>query len=86
VAGKGWRVGDAGYTIFGPNLGKVSPEIIASVKKRENSAVIAAATEMQEALEELCSDKYLSDPINADRMAKAKAALAKSKQGPYAKR
>lgn len=35
--------------------------------------------ELLEALQELLADKYLADPINADRMAKARAAIAKAK-------
>jgi hypothetical protein len=31
---------------------------------------------MFEALRELCNDKYLSDPINTDRMKNARAAIA----------
>lgn len=47
----GWRVGDAGHTIFGPNNGAPSPETIATVRKRENAPVLAAAPELLEALE-----------------------------------
>jgi hypothetical protein len=38
--------------------------------------LIAAAPLMFEALRELCNDKYLSDPINTDRMKNARAAIA----------
>jgi hypothetical protein len=41
-----WRVGDAGVTVFGPNLGKPSPETIANVRKRDNAALIALAPDM----------------------------------------
>ena len=46
-----------------------------------NARLIAAAPEMLAALEELLADKYLADPINADRMEKARAAVAKAKGG-----
>jgi|LakMenEpi03Aug12_release.lakeMendotaPanAssembly.Ray.scaffolds.fasta_scaffold1126014_1 hypothetical protein len=46
-----------------------------------NARLIAAAPEMLAALEELCADKYLADPINADRMGKALAVIAKAKGG-----
>jgi hypothetical protein len=46
-----------------------------------NARLIAAAPEMLAALEELLADKYLADPINADRMEKARAAVAKVKGG-----
>jgi hypothetical protein len=35
--------------------------------------------ELLDALEELLADKYLADPINADRMAHARAAVARAK-------
>ena len=41
-----WRVGDAGHTVFGPPNGKPAPEIIASVRKKDNARFIAAAPEM----------------------------------------
>jgi len=40
--------------------------------------LIAAAPELLAALKELLADKYLSDSINADRMAKARAAIEKA--------
>jgi hypothetical protein len=40
--------------------------------------MIQAAPELLEALIELCADKYLSDPINADRMQNARAAIQKA--------
>lgn len=43
-----------------------------------NAQLIAAAPELLAALQELLTDKYLSDPINKDRMAKARAAIAKA--------
>ena len=46
-----------------------------------NARLIAAAPEMLAALEELCADKYLADPINADRMANSFAVIAKVKGG-----
>jgi len=44
-----------------------------------NARLIAAAPELLAALEALCEDKYLADPINADRMRAARAAIAKAR-------
>jgi len=40
-----WRIGDAGNTVFGPPNGNPSPEIVASVAKR-NARLIAAAPDL----------------------------------------
>jgi hypothetical protein len=45
-----------------------------------DAPLLAAAPELLAALQDLCSDPYLSDPINADRMASAHAAIAKATQ------
>jgi hypothetical protein len=50
-----WRVGDGGRTIFGPPNGNPSPETIATVTKRCNAALIAAAPALLEALKGLVS-------------------------------
>jgi len=39
---------------------------------------ITAAPELLAALIELCEDKYLADPINADRMKNARSAIQKA--------
>jgi hypothetical protein len=43
-----------------------------------NALLIATAPELLAALIELCADKYLSDPINTDRMKNARAAIQKA--------
>ncbi len=48
------------------------------VENQANFNLISAAPDMLEALENLLGDKYLADPINADRMAEARAAIAKA--------
>ena len=40
--------------------------------------MIQAGPELLAALIELCADKYLSDPINADRMQNARKAIQKA--------
>ena len=40
--------------------------------------MIQAGPELLATLIELCADKYLSDPINADRMQNARAAIRKA--------
>jgi hypothetical protein len=47
----------------------------------KHAPLLASAPELLAALKELLSDKYLADPINADRMAKARAAIAKAERG-----
>lgn len=51
-------------------------------EQESNARLIAAAPELLAALQELLTDKYLRDPINKDRMAKARAAIAKALTEP----
>lgn len=52
-----WRIGDAGHTIFGPNVGNISPVTIATIPHRPyahenpvNVRLIAAAPELLDQL------------------------------------
>lgn len=71
-----------GQRIVGAN-GEEVAEIARSLNPdhKANARLISAAPEMLAALEGLLADKYLADPINADRMGKARAAVAKVKGG-----
>ena len=48
-----WRIGDAGMTIFGPPNGNPAPEVIATLRKKTNGPLIAAAPELLKALKAL---------------------------------
>jgi hypothetical protein len=48
-----WRIGDAGFTVFGPPKPGALPETIAPVKNRANARLIAAAPELLEVLEDV---------------------------------
>jgi len=52
-----------------------------SISDEANARLIAAAPDLLAALETLCEDKYLADPINADRMRAAREAIAKATGG-----
>jgi hypothetical protein len=52
--------------------------VIAWVQYARDSQILAAAPELLAALIELCADKYLSDPINSDRMKNARAAIQRA--------
>jgi hypothetical protein len=46
----GWRVGDAGHTVFGPPNGQPAPEMIAQgIKRKSHARLIAAAPDLLEA-------------------------------------
>ena len=48
------------------------------VEAAANLRLASAAPDLLAALQDLLGDKYLSDPLNADRMASARAAVAKA--------
>ena len=46
-----WRIGDAGFTVFGPPKPGALAETIAPVKSRANARLIAAAPDLLAALQ-----------------------------------
>jgi hypothetical protein len=74
-----WRIGDAGFTVFGPPKPGALAETIAPVKSRANARLIAAAPEMLAALEALldCEPALLSAK-ERKAYAIARAAIAKA--------
>ena len=41
-----WRIGDAGWTVFGPPNGNPSPKTVANVKSKRDARLIAAAPDL----------------------------------------
>jgi hypothetical protein len=83
-----WTKGDTDYFYGGPAI-MAQGSIVAAVSyagapcgcsetTTANARLIAAAPDLLAALQGLLSDKYLSDPINNDRMAAARAAVSKA--------
>ncbi len=64
-----WRVGDAGATVFGPKNGTPSPETIASVRRKPNARLIAAAPELLATLKVTLTRLEFLNRLTADRMA-----------------
>jgi hypothetical protein len=48
-----WRIGDAGFTVFGPPKPGAFPETIATIKSRANASLIATAPEMADILADI---------------------------------
>ena len=62
-------------------INSAHPDYMPRAEQIANARLIAAAPELLAALEALCEDKYLADPINADRMRAAREAIAKDTGG-----
>ena len=82
-----WRIGDAGFTVFGPPKPGALAETIAPVKSRANARLIAAAPDMLEACRLFIAyDDAAFDYDNAAAIydkarAAARAAIAKATGG-----
>jgi hypothetical protein len=72
-SGKEWAIksGDGQTVLLIGDERRLIPTI-------EHQRLIVAAPELLAALEGLLADKYLTNPINNDRMAQAKAAVNKA--------
>jgi len=78
-----WHITDEGSQIVIQTFSDHPTGTLARMYRADELAhsdarLISAAPDMLAALEALLSDKYLSDPINADRMAASRAAIAKA--------
>jgi hypothetical protein len=75
-----WRIGDAGFTVFGPPKPGALPETIAPVKNRANARLISAAPELLAALEALI-DRDPAPPLEkiGAVYVNARAAIAKAR-------
>ena len=53
-----WRIGDAGFTVFGPKTTAPSPKIVATCLSREDARLVCFAPELlkvlQQALHDVC--------------------------------
>ena len=58
-----WRIGDAGFTVFGPPNGTPSPETVATCTKKGNAKFIQQAPATFEALEKLV---YMAELVRID--------------------
>jgi hypothetical protein len=79
-----WEVGDAPDDRVAVHGGTVCVAVVGDkgfAAVEADAYLIAAAPELLAALEGLLADPYLSHSINNDRMAPARAAIAKAKGG-----
>ena len=81
-----WRIGDAGFTVFGPPNGTSAPEVVAPCKTRANARLIAAAPELLAALNRIADSEPRPnrnrdfDPDVVEALQRiARAAVAKAK-------
>ena len=74
----GWRVGDAGHTIFGPKTDKPSPETIATVRNPTYAPMLAVAPDMREALRDLLEWAEHMGGWDAPAWVRARAVYAKA--------
>lgn len=75
-----WRIGDAGFTVFGPPKPGALPETIAPVKNRANARLIAAAPDLLDVLAEMLADaEILAEPYRNEAICeRARAVIARA--------
>lgn len=74
----GWRVGDAGLTVFGPKTGAPSPRVLLTGKDRDVVRLAGAAPDLLAALKEAVRELDSRGLFYGPEFAKMRAAIARA--------